>query len=143
MMENLMLKTGSLPLVPLQASQLSGLFQSTLFFLLLDIQLHQRDHSSTGKQAYTRHTIRLSQAHTSGSPNLKLVFSKNTATLCFPMLGTLNYFLKTSAQMQRHSLSLLLLSRTQMLLFTTGFSSSSLPPPSFEMGVMVPHTFTR
>lgn len=61
MIENFTLKT-CFSLVPLQAIQLSGLFQSMLL-LLLDIQFQ-------GKQGYTRHTIRLSQAHTSGSPNL-------------------------------------------------------------------------
>lgn len=68
MMENFTLKT-CLSRVPLQAIQLFGLFQSMLL-LLLDIQLHQLDHPSTGQQGYTRHTIRLSQAHTSGSPHL-------------------------------------------------------------------------
>jgi len=48
-MKNFRLKTQFLPQVPGQANQLSGLFQSALLFLLLDIQLHELHHPSTGK----------------------------------------------------------------------------------------------
>lgn len=69
------------------------------------------------------------------------VFSQNTATLCFPVLGKLNGSLKTLAATQHYCLSLPLLFCTHQIL--AGFSSSPLSLAGLEIQVIVLQALTR